>query len=42
MRDRTVERLASFKGIPRIGWGWLGAVSNDSLMLARDASIEAI
>jgi eukaryotic-like serine/threonine-protein kinase len=40
--DRKVERLASYKGIPRVGWGWLAATSNDSLMIARDASVEAI
>jgi serine/threonine protein kinase/Tol biopolymer transport system component len=40
--DRKVERLATYKGIPRVGWGWLAATSNDSLMIARDASVEAI
>lgn len=42
VRDRKVERLATYKGIPRVGWGWLAATSNDSLMIARDASVEAI
>lgn len=42
IRDRKIDRLASVKGIPRIGWGWLAAVSNDAVMLARDTSIEAI
>ncbi len=42
IRDRKVERLGSAKGIPRINWGWLAAVPNDSLMLARDTSIEAV
>ena len=42
IRDRKVEAMGSTKGIPRIGWGWLAAVSNGSLMLARDTSIEAI
>jgi Tol biopolymer transport system component len=40
--DRKVERLATYNGIPRVGWGWLAATSNDSLMIARDASVEAI
>jgi Tol biopolymer transport system component len=40
--DRKVERLATYNGMPRVGWGWLAATSNDSLMIARDASVEAI
>ncbi len=40
--DRKVERLATYNGIPRVGQGWLAATSNDSLMIARDASVEAI
>jgi serine/threonine protein kinase/Tol biopolymer transport system component len=40
--DRKVERLATVNGIPRAAGGWSAATSNDSLMMARDASVEAI
>jgi serine/threonine protein kinase len=40
--DRKVERLATINGMPRAGGGWSAATSNDSLMIARDASVEAI
>ena len=42
LSDRKEERIVSLKGIPLIGWGWLGSGPNDSIITARDAATQQI
>jgi WD40 repeat protein len=40
--DGREDRLASLKGIPLTGWGWIGGGPNDSVITARDAATQQI
>jgi hypothetical protein len=42
IEDRKMEKLATVKGIPLASFGWFVATSDDSLLMARDNSMQEV